>query len=122
MSNTLNTRIWKTTTLCGLGLIALGFGGLCLSTIFIEVNYSALFLAIGIGLLCLFVGLIGWATKLEKRQRRKIGSFRLFLPIAICVCAGLTNPNVHGVFPLFVLASIPICFVGIIVLLMSIKG
>jgi len=121
MSSTF-TGIWKITTFLGLGFITLGFSGLCLSAFFSGFNYTALFIAIGIGLLCLFIGLIGLATRLERQQRRKVGSLLLFLPVGICICAGLMNPNVHGVFPLFFLASIPICILGIIVLLMSVKG
>jgi TM2 domain-containing membrane protein YozV len=121
MSNTF-TRIWKPLTFSGLGLITLGFGGFCVSFFFTGINYSALFIAIGIGLLCLFIGLIGLATRLEKQQRRNIDSLLLFLPVAICVYAGLMNPNVHGIFPLFFLASILACILGIILLLMSVKG
>lgn len=122
MTDNRNVRIWRAVTFSGCGLIALGLGTLCLGAVFTEINVNLCFPVLGIGLLFLFIGLIGWSTRLEKQQRRKIGAFLLFTPLAICACVGFADPNVHGILPLFFIASVPVCLFGIIVLLMSLKG
>jgi len=107
--------------LSGCGLIVMGFAAFCLSTIFSEAfdNFDLYFWMIGLGVLALLVGVVELALRLDKRKRRTISAFSLLGPLAICVIVGLVEPNVHGVFPIFFLASIPIWLIGAIILLAS---
>lgn len=82
---------------------------------FIERHYDVFGLAILIGSVFLVIGLIGWATQLDKAGRARVATLALVLPLVIMVIAALSmGTNVHGVFPLFVLSMVPVMAMGLI--------
>jgi hypothetical protein len=116
--------MWPIAALSGFGLLAMGFTALCLGTIFSGMfdDLTLYFWMIGLGLLGLLIGATGLAIKLDGRKRRKLCALLFFGPLAVCVVAGMVDPNVHGVGPLFFLASIPAWLLAIVLVLTSLKS
>lgn len=87
---------------------------------FIDRHYEVFGLAIVCGVVCLLIGLVGWATLLDRMGRRRLATYALMLPLIIVVLAALSfGINVHGVFPVFVLSLAPIFVMGMVVAIMG---
>jgi hypothetical protein len=87
---------------------------------FIADHYLLFLIAIGIGVLSLFVGLIGWAKQLGRQGRTVMGAIVFIAPVATCLLASLIGgTNVHGPFYLFLLPMIPVSVLGVALLLMA---
>ena len=123
MPDTVYSQVWRIVALSGCGLTAMGFTAFSLGTIFSEFHSFTLYLwMIGLGLLGLLIGVVGQVFNLDRQKRRKISALLIFGPLAVCVVVGFIDTNLHGVFPLFVIASIPIWLLGIVVFLTSFVG
>ena len=108
--------------LSGSGLIAMGLAAFGLGERHYTFDNFALYTwMIGVGLVALIVGVVGLATRLDKQKRRRMSASLLLCPLAVCMMVGFLDPNVHGVGPVFFLASIPIWLLGIGVFLASFK-
>jgi hypothetical protein len=123
MSDANDPLIWKIIFLSGCGVIAACFGALCnyaISTNIIGDHLELYFSAIGAGLVCLIVGAIGWAIKLGRQKSKKLALTLFFLPVGICFLAVLMNANVHITLPMIVFVSIPVCLLGLVMLVISV--
>ncbi|HEY2857702.1 MAG TPA: hypothetical protein VGJ21_04750 [Terracidiphilus sp.] len=105
-------------TLAGLLAVALSFSGID----FFERFYENIFLPPLAGLLILVAGVVGLATQLGRKDRACVAGLAFLPPFLVVVTAVATNPNVHGVFPLFLFASIPFLFAGIIIGIMALAA
>jgi hypothetical protein len=106
--------VWRIVALLGCGLIAMGLGAFCLAEKHYAFDAFDLYTwMIGLGLLALMVGVIGLATRGDKQGRRRLSATLLLCPLAVCMIVGFWDSNVHGVGPVFFLASIPIWLLGI---------
>lgn len=114
-----NSRtIWKLIALTGFVLL---LGAVAPIFIFQDFFDATMWTATA-GLLLLLVGLIGWATQLGRRARARMAGLALLPPALLVTIGFFTNPNVHGVFPLFFLACVPLSLIGIVVGIMSIAS
>lgn len=116
--------VWRAVALGGLGLNVIGIGGLCIDYIavggveFVDEHIQFFLLAILLGALALYVGLIGWAKSLDRPGRVTMGAALFIAPIAVCLLASMTvGTNVHGPFFLIFLPLLPISVIGLVLLL-----
>jgi hypothetical protein len=118
--------LWRAVAISGIGLLAIGLGAFGVDFLtmghfdFIAAHSLLFLIAIGIGVVSLFVGLIGWAKQLRRQRRAMMGGFLFVAPVAICLLASLIGgTNVHGPFYLFLLPMSPVSLLGLALLLMS---
>lgn len=118
--------MWKAIALNGMALSAIGLVAFSIDSIavgqfdLIERHYAVFGLGILIGSGCMLIGLIGWATRLDKTGRVRLATLAVLLPLVIMLISGFsTGGNVHGVFPLFVSAMAPVMVSGVIVAIMA---
>lgn len=121
---------WKACVMIGMGLLDLGLSGFSIVesgsgdlSRFIREHLTIFGFAIPFGSLSLMTGLLGWATRLDRKGRVRIAKFALLLPPFILIAAGYSdNHGVHGVFPLFLISIAPVILVGAIVATLAAKA
>jgi len=119
-----DASVWKALALSGAVCLFIGFGALLVDyrvyggVDFIDQHIGIFQLAILIGMLALFVGLIGWAKCLDRYARIRMGIFLLLAPICVCILGSLIGgTNVHGPFFLIFLPMFPISVMGLVLLI-----
>jgi hypothetical protein len=110
--------IWKAVTLLGFATVVIGFVDLA----GFDGSYRVLFPAIGIGLLILAAGLVGWATRLGCAARARLAGLAILPPALVVVIGIFSTPNIHGLFPYLVIACIPLLLAGITLAIMALAS
>jgi hypothetical protein len=117
--------VWKVVTFNGIGIVILGVAAVALSFSEMEPFESFgddIFLPGLIGILIFCIGLIGWASQLGRTARRRMAALTV-LPLP-CIWIGgvLSHANIHDIFALCFIASIPLFLVGIILGIMALAS
>jgi hypothetical protein len=127
MQDVRKITVWGSVSILGISLMAVGLAAFAIDFMtrghysqYLGDNYELLFGIILAGLISLIVGFVGLASNLGRRGRASLGIKVLFLPIVVCVLAGiLGGTNVHGTYFIFVLAMLPISLLGLILLVVA---
>ncbi len=117
--------IWKAVTISGFGITLAGAIALGLSLSGVELLDrlgDSVFLPALVGVLVLVIGLIGWASQLDRHARARMAGLALLPPGLLVITTVFGNPNIHGIFPLFLFTCIPLFFAGIILGIMALAS
>jgi hypothetical protein len=86
---------------------------------FIDEHSGLFLLAILIGMLISLVSIVGWAKRLDRHDRGKMGAILCLAPVGVCIVGSLIGgTNVHGPFILIFLPMFPISVLGLALLIL----
>jgi hypothetical protein len=108
----------------GIGLIVIGAAagyvdvGTRFKFEFISDYYEVFGLALLVGTLLSFIGLIGWARHLERQYRVRMAGLVFAFPwIAVLLGYPIDGINVHGAAPIVLMLIIPATVLSVVLLL-----
>jgi hypothetical protein len=115
---------WRITALCGVFLVTIGTAYFFFDEATRDWFGSSLFnifaMAAVIGVPVAFIGLIGWAKQLGKRERAKMGALVFFAPWLLLIPGYLIDGmNVHGSAGPVILPILIAAILAIVLLIMS---
>lgn len=128
-SQSVTHKLWKAVAITGTCLLAVGIGAGYLDDLtnykfeFIGDHYDDVIGPMGfIGLLLAFVGCIGWATHLGRRNRRRMALTVFILPWAVLLLGyPISGINVHGYSALVMLLIFPATLLSIVLGIMAVR-
>jgi hypothetical protein len=117
--------VWRLAALVGVALVVTGAAAEYVDVAthfrfdFISDDYGVFGLALLLGVLLSFTGLIGWARHLDRPARMKMAGLVFAFPwVAVLVGYPIDGLNVHGAAPMVLMLVIPATILSIILLLM----
>jgi hypothetical protein len=118
--------LWKVGSIFGVSLIAIGVaaGYVDVATHFrfqfLSDDSGTFILAILVGLLLVFVGLIGWAKHLKPGTRARRAGIVFAAPwIALLVGYPIAGNNIHGPGAILLVMIIPATILAVVLLIMA---
>ena len=122
-------RWWRLIALSGAFLIALGVSAFYIDVAvnfrydFIEHHYDAFGMSILVGVVCAFVGCIGWA-KLCSKQRRSLMAGLVFIApwVGLLLGSPIGGMNIHGPSAITMMLIIPSTLLAVVLLIMAALG
>ena len=115
--------LWKTTSILGMSFIAIAIaaGYVDVATRFefdfISRDFGAFILATLVGIVLAFVGLIGWAKRLNRGARCRTAGLVFAAPwIARLLGYPIAGNNIHGPAALLLLLVIPATILALVLL------
>jgi hypothetical protein len=125
-SRSTSLAVWKTVSLLGIALIAIGIlaGYIDVATHFrfefISDDFDIVILALLIGVLLSFVGLIGWAAQPGVRRRGSTAGLVLIAPwIVLMLGSPIGGTNIHGPAALVMLLILPATILALVLAIMA---
>lgn len=117
---------WKSVALVGIGLIAIGIlaGYIDVGTNFrfefISDRFDFFILALAIGVILTFIGLVGWAAQPGKRRRGLVAGLVFIAPwIVLLLGSSIGGTNIHGPAALVMLLIIPASILALVLSIMA---
>jgi hypothetical protein len=118
--------LWKICSILGVGLIATGItaGYVDIATNFgfdfISRHFGMFILAILVGVVLAFVGLIGWAKQQKSGARVRLAGLVFAAPwIAGMIGYPIAGDNIHGPAALLLLVMVPAAILAVVLLIMA---
>jgi hypothetical protein len=126
LSRSTSLATWKAVAILGMGLIAMGIlaGYLDVATHFrfefISDDFDSFILAMAIGVILSFIGLIGWAAQ-PGTQRRGLMAGLVFIAPWIVLLLGwpIGGNNIHGPAALVMLLILPASILAFVLAIMA---
>lgn len=117
---------WKSVVFVGIGLIAIGIlaGYIDVGTHFrfefISDRFDLFILALALGVILTFVGLIDWAAQPGKRRRGLVAGLVFIAPWTVLVLGSpIGGTNIHGPAALVMLLIIPASTLALVLSIMA---
>lgn len=118
--------VWRSIALVGVALVVTGAAAEYVDVAthfrfeFISDDYEIFGLALLLGVLLSFAGLIGWGRDLDRPARMKTAALVFAFPwVAVLVGYPIDGLNVHGAAPMVLMLIVPATVLSIILLLMG---
>jgi len=116
--------LWKIGSISGISLIAVGIAAAYVDIAtqfdFFSSRFEAFILAILVGVVMAFVGLIGWAKHLKPGARVRLAGFVFAAPwIAGLLGYPIAGTNIHGRAALLIFVMIPAAILALVLLIMA---